>query len=326
MIITRTPLRISFAGGGSDLPDFYKKYEGAVISTTIDKYVYVTIHPNFHGDKILLKYSKTEEVDKLQKIENDIARAVLSDFDVNGLEIEIIGDIPAKTGLGSSSSFAVGLYQSLHNYLDKKITTEVLAEKACHAEIVKLNSPIGKQDQYAAAYGGLNFYRFLSNGKVVVEPIKISSTTKKNLENNLLLFYTNITRSANTVLKEQKNNIKKSKETVFRLREMVKLAYEMKTSLEDANLDFFGELLNKGWKLKQSLARTITNKTINKYYELGLKSGALGGKLLGAGGGGCLLFYCEKKNQVKLKKALKNLRHIPFSFFDKGSEIIFQNK
>lgn len=325
MIISRTPLRISFAGGGSDLPDFSNKHEGAVISTTINKYIYVTVHPYFHGDKILLKYSKTEEVNKSKDLENDIARAVLDNFALKGLEIEVIGDIPAKTGLGSSSSFAVGLFHSLSNYFNKKIGVENLAQKACHTEIIRLKSPIGKQDQYAAAYGGLNLYKFLKNGKVSIEPIKISQKTREKLDDNLLLFYTNITRSANDILKEQKNNIRKSKETVIVLKKMVKIVYEMKTALENHNLNKFGELLNEGWKLKQSVASTITNTTIDKYYNIGLENGALGGKLLGAGGGGCLLFYCEKKNQKRLKNSLKDLRHIPFSFSDKGSEIIFQN-
>lgn len=325
MIISKTPLRISFAGGGSDLPDFFKKHEGAVISATIDKYIYVTTHPYFHPDKILLKYSKTEEVSKLRHIENSIARGVLSHHNINGLEIEVIGDIPAKTGLGSSSAFAVGLHHVLHVYKGKKINAEDLAQYACHTEITLLKSPIGKQDQYASAYGGLNLYRFLPSGKVIVEPIKISEKKLKELDGNLLLFYTHVTRSANDVLKEQKKNIKKSKETVSTLQEMVKLTYEMKESLEKNNLFQFGELLNKGWRMKQSLASTITNKAINMYYEIGLKNGALGGKLLGAGGGGCLLFYCEKKHQEKLKNALKKLRHIPFSFSQNGSEIIFQN-
>ncbi len=325
MIISRTPLRISFAGGGSDLPDFFKKHEGAVVSTTIDKYIHITVLPYFHSNKILLKYSKTEEVSHPKHLENSIANSIIQSMKLNGLEIASSGDMPSSTGLGSSSSFAVGLHHILSHYIGKKVSPEDLAQKASQTEIIKLKSPIGKQDQYASAYGGLNFIRFLPNGKVVVEPIKISPKIKKELENNLLLFYTNITRSANDVLKEQKDNIKKSKDTVSKLKEMVKLAHEMKKTLEKGNLSKFGKLLHDGWVLKQNLAGKITNNTINKYYDIGLKNGALGGKLLGAGGGGCLLFYCDKKDQNRLKKSLKDLRHIPFSFSDNGSEIIFDN-
>lgn len=326
MIISKTPLRISFAGGGSDLPDFFKRHEGVVVSTTINKYIYIALHPNFHTDKLLLKYVKTEEVNNPRKLENNIARAILSDLKINGLEISSSGDVPSQTGLGSSSAFAVSMYHALQTYLGKKISPEDLALYACHTEIDKLKHPIGKQDQYASAYGGFNFYRFLPNGKVIVEPIMISQKKKKELNENLLLFYTGITRPANKILEEQKQNIKKSKEAVSVLQKMVGIAHEMKTSLEKGDIEKFGELLHKGWVLKQSMASTITNGTINKYYEMGLKNGALGGKLLGAGGGGCLLFYCQKENQKKLIKALSDLRHIPFSFCDKGSEIIFQDK
>lgn len=325
MIISRTPLRVSFAGGGSDLPDFFKKHEGAVVSTTIDKYIYIALHPNFHTKKLVLKYSKTEEVDNPRKLENSIARSILSDLKINGLEISSAGDMPSQTGLGSSSAFAVSMYHALQTYLGKKVSPEDLASYACYTEIDKLKHPIGKQDQYASAYGGFNFYRFLPNGKVIVEPIIISQKKKKELNGNLLLFYTGITRPANKILAEQRQNIKKSGETVSALQKMFNIANEMKTFLERGDIEKFGELLHKGWVLKQSMASTITNSTIDKYYEIGLKNGALGGKLLGAGGGGCLLFYCQKRNQDKLIKALSDLRHIPFSFCDKGSEIIFKD-
>ena len=325
MIISRTPFRISFAGGGSDLPDFFKKHEGAVVSTSIDKFIHIALHPHFEKKTLLLKYTKTEEVKHPRELENHIARTILSHQKMNGLEIASSGDLPSQTGLGSSSSFAVSLYHAVTAHLHKKVSPEDLAEYACDTEIKRLKYPIGKQDQYAAAYGGLNFYRFLKNGTVVVEPIKISPKKKKELDENLLLFYTGITRSANDVLKEQKNNIQKKTNAVTNLKEMVSIAYEMRDALEKDNLKEFGKLLHKGWMLKQSVASTITNSEINKYYEIGLKNGALGGKLLGAGGGGCLLFYCEKKDQERLKKALRKLRHIPFSFSDKGSEIIYQD-
>lgn len=323
MIINRTPLRISFAGGGSDLPDFFTKYGGAVISTTIDKYIHIFVHSNFETDKILMKYSKTEEVRNPKYLENSIARTILSQMKLNGLEIASSGDMPAGTGLGSSSAFAVSLYHALNTHIGKKVSTEKLAQYACETEIIKLGYPIGKQDQYASAYGGLNFYQFHKNGQVTVEPIKISPKKKRELDQNLVLFYTGITRSANDILEKQKINIKKSPNTVSVIKKMVDITFEMKKTLEKNNIKKFGELLHKSWSLKQSIADGITNTTIDKYYKIGIKNGALGGKLLGAGGGGCLLFYCEKKNQDKLKKSLKNLRHIPFSFTDVGSEIIF---
>jgi len=325
MIIVRTPFRISFAGGGSDLPDFFKKNGGAVISTTIDKYIHVAVHPYFEKNKILLKYNQTEEVRHPQDLQNHIARATLSHLKINGLEIASSGDLPSRTGLGSSSSFAVSLYHAIATYLNKKVSPEDLAKYACATEIKRLKYPIGKQDQYAAAYGGLNFYRFEKDGTVTVEPIKISAKKKKELDENLILFYTGIERSANDILKEQKYNIKKTKVTVESLKKMVEITYEMRHSLERDDLEQFGKLLHKGWMLKRSVASSITNLEIDKYYNIGLKNGALGGKLLGAGGGGCLLFYCKKKDQEKLKKSLHKLRHIPFSFGNTGSEILYQD-
>ncbi|MES2437241.1 MAG: GHMP kinase [Patescibacteria group bacterium] len=326
MILSRTPYRISFAGGGSDLPDFYKKYGGAVVSTSIDKFIHITAHQNFEQDKILLKYSKTENVKNVLKIKNSIARSIITDLKITGIGIETMGDIPGKTGLGSSSAFAVGLHNILHTYkFGKHLTPEQLAQKACETEIKKLGSPIGKQDQYAAAYGGLNLYKFLKNGKVTVEPVRIQPKIKKELEENLLLFYTGITRSANTILEKQKENLQTSFHAIDATKRMVEIAYETKAVLEAGNLHAFGKLLHTGWELKQSLANTISNKLINKYYSLGINNGAIGGKLLGAGGGGFLLFYSEKKNHKKLRAALSKLREIPFTFTDTGSEILFES-
>ncbi|MCK9351773.1 MAG: GHMP kinase [Candidatus Pacebacteria bacterium] len=324
MIIARTPFRISFAGGGSDLPDFYKKHGGAVVSTSIDKYIHVSLLPHFEKNTLLLKYTETEKVERPHDLKNHIARTILTHQKMRGLEIASSGDLPSQTGLGSSSSFAVSLYHALSAHQNKKVSPEELAKYACETEIKKLKYPIGKQDQYAAAYGGLNFIRFEKDGTVSVEPIRISAKKKNELDENLLLFYTGITRSANDILEVQKNNIQKKTSAVGDLKKMVAIAYEMRDALERDHIKEFGQLLHKGWLLKRSVASTITNSEINRYYELGLKNGALGGKLLGAGGGGCLLFYCEKKNQKQLIKALQKLRHIPFSFSDRGSEIIFR--
>lgn len=326
MIIGRSPFRISFAGGGSDLPDFFMHEEGAVVSTTIDKYIYINLHKNFDQNTILLKYTKTERVMDPQKIKNTIARSILSEAGISGIGIEIAADVPAKTGLGSSSSFAVGLHAVVDAYLGKKkLSKGALAEKACETELVKLQCPIGKQDQYAAVYGGLRFYRFLANNKVIVEPVRMQPKKKKELEQNLLLFYTGITRSANTVLHKQTSNLKHSTKAIESTRMMVQIAYKMKAVLEKGDLHMFGKLLHDGWVIKQTLADTITNPVINKYYNLGVQNGAIGGKLLGAGGGGFLLFYCEKKKQPMLRKALHKLREVPFSFTDAGAEIIFKD-
>ncbi|MSU55008.1 MAG: GHMP kinase [Candidatus Taylorbacteria bacterium] len=325
MIITRTPFRVSFAGGGSDQQEFYSKHQGAVLSVTINKYIYLAIHPNFNKEKILLKYKKTEDVDHPKDLENNIARSILSEYKVNGVEIEVIADIPAQTGLGSSSSFAVGLHHLVSAYQKKTISPEELAKRACRTEILHLKSPIGKQDQYAASFGGINFIQFMPSGKVTVEEVKIKPKTLEKLQNNLLLFYTGVTRSANNILEKQKENIIKSNEVVATLEHMVEMAHHMKTVLESDDLENFGKLLHDSWMLKQSIADNVSNVEINNYYELALKNGASGGKLLGAGGGGFLLFYCERSNQTKLRKALSKLREVPFSFTHEGSEIIFSS-
>ena len=328
MIISRSPYRISFAGGGSDLPAFLKHHEGAVVSTTIDKYLYITLHKNFEKDKILLKYSRTENVKKIEHIKNTIARSVLSEMKLGGIGIETMGDIPSKTGLGSSSAFAVGLHQILTAFAHRgKILTPLeLAQKACDTEINKLCSPIGRQDQYATAHGGLNFYRFHKNGKVSVEPIDMNEDAYRKLQDNLLLFYTGKMRSANSILNKQKENLDNIPAVIANTKDMVNLAFEMKSVLEEGKLRRFGELLHEGWMKKRSLAKSISNGTIDRHYRRALENGAIGGKLLGAGGGGFLLFYCEKKDQAQLRKALNDLRELPFKFTEKGSEIIFNDE
>lgn len=322
MIITRTPFRISFCGGGSDLPSFYEKHPGCVISTSINKYMYLTAHPFFDMDKIMLKYSKTELVNCIEDISHQIFKEVLNEFKVKGIEITSVADIPAGTGLGSSSSFTVGLLHSLYSYHGKFVSKEKLASKACVVEIEKLGEPIGKQDQYAAAYGGLNYISFQSNGKVFVEPIIMKAETYNRLENNLLMFYTGDVRSASKILAEQNKNM--NDQVKFdNLVQMTDLTKEMKKALEANQLDSFGEILHESWLLKQSLASGISNQVINDYYELALKNGAKGGKLLGAGGGGFLLFYCEEEEQGKLREALKDLRELDFKFDYEGSKVVY---
>ncbi len=308
------------------MADFYRKHEAAVLSVTINKYVYLASHPNFTPDKILLKYRKTEEVSNPHDLENAIAGSVLSQHKINGLEIQVLADVPASTGMGSSSAFAVGLHHLMLTYKNKKTTSEELAKLACRTEIEKLKSPIGKQDQYAAAYGGMNLIKFLKSGKVVLEPIKIKLKTLKELESNLLLFYTGATRPANTVLAKQRENIKKSSEATAALTRMVEITHHMKTELELGNLETFGKLLHNSWMLKQTLADTISNPELNAHYETALKNGATGGKLLGAGGGGFFLFYSEKENHARLRRAMHILREIPFKFSSAGSAIVFDDR
>lgn len=321
MIMVKTPFRISFAGGGSDIDTFYNKHYGAVVSTTINKFMYLMIHPYFH-DKIRVKYSKTEDVDFIDKIQHPLVRECLKLMKTDkGVEIASIADVPAGTGLGSSSAFTVGLLQALSAYKQKIKTKEWLAKTACIIEIERAKEPIGKQDQYASSFGGLNYIRFNPDETVLVEPIILEPQVKRRLETNLLMFYVANERKASHVLNRQKkelNNPRKFK-TVCK---MVKIAEKIKQTLIKGRLEEFGELLHQGWVLKRELTEGITNQQLDHYYCSALKAGARGGKLLGAGGGGFLLFYCEKKYQNRLKAALK-LRELNFGLDSKGVKIIY---
>ena len=321
MIITKTPFRISFAGGGSDLPDFYEQYNGCVLSTTIDRYCYISIHPYFDSGKTLLKYSESELVEDLSQIRHKIFNCVLNEAQLRGVEITSTADVPGGTGLGSSSTFTVGLLNAVNCYRGKYLSKGKLAAKACQVEIEKLGSPIGKQDQYAAAFGGLNFIRFHQDGEVSVSPIVMQPETYRRLQQNLVMFYTGDVRSANAILAEQKKNIS-AEDKAKNLQRMCDLAEEMKGALEQNDLSSFGRLLNDGWELKRTLASGISNPAIDKAYETAMKNGALGGKLLGAGGGGFLLFYCEPGKQEQLRVALR-LRPFPFSFEKDGTSVIY---
>ena len=320
MIITRTPFRVSFCGGGSDLRSFYEHHEGCVLSTTINKYMYISIHPYFEENKIALKYSKTEIVDNINDIEHRIFKEALKQFQVTGVELTSTADIPSGTGLGSSSSFTVGLINALNAYTGKYASKGEIADNACDIEINRLGAPIGKQDQYAASFGGLNFIRFLSNGETVVEPVLIKQKTMDRLENNLVMFYTGKLHDANKILAEQKANMVKVDKTES-LKKMCQLAKELKQALEHQNLDALGEILHENWMLKKQLASGISDIAIDEAYDKAMQHGATGGKLLGAGGGGFLLFYCEKDRQPDLCKAL-GLREFPFRFEHNGTSIV----
>ena len=321
MIMTKTPFRISFAGGGSDLADFYEQYGGCVLSTSINRYCYISIHPYFDENKTLLKYSENELVNDLSEIRHRIFNCVLNERKLHGVEIVSTADVPGGTGLGSSSTFTVGLINTLNCYQGKYMSKGAIAEKACQIEIEKLGSPIGKQDQYAAAYGGLNFICFHRDGTVSVAPVMMRSETYRRLQQNLMMFYTGDVRSANSILSEQKKNMSSADKTA-NLRQMCALAEDMRTALERDDISGFGDLLNEGWKLKRTLASGISNPAIDEAYETAMANGALGGKLLGAGGGGFLLFYCEPDKQEQLRVALRK-KEFPFSFEKDGTSVAY---
>lgn len=322
MIISRTPFRVSFAGGGSDLPAFYRRATGAVLSTTIDKYMYIAIHPFFDKDKIQLKYSKTELVSDISDIKHPIFREVLNMYNLKGVDVNSIADIPSGTGLGSSSAFTVGLLNAVRAYIGKATSGEKLGRLACDVEINKVGSPIGKQDQYAAACGGLNFITFYGDETVNVEKIIMDSKKKKELEGNLLMVYIGGEHSANEILKKQSAAISELKKFETQ-KKMVGLAYQLRQSLEQGKLYDFGEILHESWLLKKTLASGISTGLVDEMYEKGIRAGALGGKLLGAGGAGFILFYCPKEKQDAFYAQMGNIKEMRFHFDDFGSKIIY---
>ena len=321
MIISRTPFRISFVGGGTDLREFYGKGYGAVVSVAIDKYMYVTVNERF-DHTIRVSYSKTEIVEKAEDIRHPIVREALKLVGIkNGIEITSIADIPSKTGLASSSAFTVGLLNALYAFKGVYKSASDLAKEACHLEIDVLGEPIGKQDQYAVAFGGMNHIRFNADETVFVDPIICPKEIKRELKDNLLLFYTGQTREAGSVLGEQKSNTEKKLDTLMLMRNMVD-NFKMKM-IEGKKISDIGSLLDDAWKYKKKMATNISNQEINNYYEQAKDNGAIGGKILGAGGGGFLLIFAERQNQGKVRKALKSLREVEFQFEQQGSSIIF---
>ena len=326
MIITRTPFRISFAGGGSDLANYYEKFGGAVLSTAIDKYVYLSIHPYFFKDGYFLKYKEVEDVHNVEDIKHRIIREVFKLYNIKGVDFNSSADIPSGTGLASSSAFTAGLITLCNAYNETYLSKEEVAEQACHVEIDLLKEPIGKQDQYACACGGLNFIEFEKNGHVNVEKVFLTTDGYKRLENNLMMFYTGQTRAAGDILKEQKKNTTDDVAKINNLHKMVQLAKDLKQELLHNNIDAMGEILHQGWMYKKELAGSISNEFINHYYDLAMKNGASGGKLLGAGGGGFLLFYVKEENHQRLRYAMRELKELPFKFDNKGSTIIHYNK
>lgn len=321
MIITRAPFRVSFCGGGSDLPSFYEKYGGCVLSTSIRKYMYLTIHDYFYHDQLRLKYSQTENVSDYEDIQHKYFKQCLKDFGIMGVEISSVADIPSGTGLGSSSSFTVALLHLLHTYKGEFVSKYKLAKQACEVEIEKLGEPIGKQDQFAASFGGLNFFEFQPNGYVHVEPIIMNAESYNRLQDNILMFYLGGVHSASSILKEQSKNVQLVDKAKIQLK-MCELTRTLKDELQSNNVDAIGELLHANWMLKKSLASGISTPLIDESYDKAMSAGALGGKLLGAGGAGFMIFYVKPEKQTSVRKALSYLREMPFEMDNSGASII----
>jgi D-glycero-alpha-D-manno-heptose-7-phosphate kinase len=324
MIISRTPFRISFAGGGTDLKAFYGREFGSVLSTAIDKYMYIIVKNRFDSS-IRISYSITEIVESVEDVQHPIVRECLKLTGVHSsIEITSIADIPSGTGLGSSSSFTVGLLHALYAFQGIYVSAERLAKEACKVEIEILGEPIGKQDQYIAAFGGCQHISFHPDEEVNVEPIIFTNDSKNRLESKLLLFYLGVTRSASNILREQTANIKEDNSKFEILRQMRDQSLELKDILQrKENYDDVGRLLNDGWIMKSKLSNGISNDHIEHSYNSALKNGAIGGKVLGAGGGGFLLLYANDTEHKRIRNALNELREVPFSIGKSGSKIIF---
>jgi len=321
MIITRTPFRISFMGGGTDFREFYKTTPGIVLSTAINKYMYITVKRRFE-DTFRVSYHKTEIVKKVKDIQHPIVREALKLAGIDkGLEITSIGDIPAGTGLGSSSSFTVGLLNALFSLEGKLKSAEELARLSSKIEIEILKEPIGKQDQYIAAYGGIKKIQFNPDESVFVDAVILKPHVIKKLKENLVVFYTGRKRKASSILCEQKNNCRKN---IAYLKKLKDMAFEFNDCLTDGrDMSRLGTLLNESWLLKKGLSAHVSNSLLDEIYEKALRSGALGGKILGAGGGGFLLLYCLRERQDKLRRSLRGLRELDFDFEPQGSKIIY---
>jgi D-glycero-alpha-D-manno-heptose-7-phosphate kinase len=324
MIISRTPLRMSFAGGGSDLPEYYRRHGGAVLSTAIDRYIYVNVNKKF-DDGIRVAYSKNEEVSAVDEIEHPLVRAAMRFLRLEGgIEITTIADIPSKgTGLGSSSAFTVGLLHALNAYKGRYVSSDRLGHDSCHVEIELCREPIGKQDQYAAAHGGFNLIEFKPDDSVVVSPVICDPATLKTLESNLLVFYTGIVRSASAVLKDHADTIAASGEKQRFIARMVEIAYALREDLHRNDVSTFGEALHEGWMLKKRFSPAVTTSDIDDWYDRARRAGARGGKILGAGAGGFLLLYAPQEAHAAIKAALPALRPVGMKFEPLGSRIIF---
>ena len=326
MIIVRSPLRISLGGGGTDLPSYYRKHGGFLIAAAIDKYVYITVHRRF-VDGFILKYSQLEEVATIDEIKHPIIREALrlAGVQERNLEIASMADIPAGTGLGSSGSFTTALLKALHTLRKNFVHPSELAEQACHIEMEKLREPVGKQDQYIAAYGGLTCFEFLPDGSVQGSPLKISEETLHELEDNLLLFFTGYTRSASRILQEQDDKSTQSDDAMLENLHFVKeLGRQSQHALEDNDLHKFARLMDLHWQRKKERSAIMTSHFINESYDVATANGALGGKLIGAGGGGFLMFYAEDKARLRHAMHERGLAEVRFQFEPEGTKILIQ--
>ena len=321
MIIVQTPLRISFFGGGTDFPSFFMEEGGCVLSSAIDKYIFVTVKERF-DQKLRIGYTQTEMVDSIDQIQHELIRESLRQTGISsGIEVTTMGDIPSEgSGLGSSSTVTVGALHALYSYSGEMVSAEKLAREACSIEIDKLQKPIGIQDQYIAAYGNFRFFDFLPSGEVRVEKVSIDTESRRALNDRFLLFFTGLSRKADGILKEQKANISDRK-TI--LREIKQMVYEARKSLTQGQFDDVGKLMHQSWILKKRLAGQITNGAIDDMYELARRSGAIGGKITGAGGGGFLLLYVPYERQSAVRNALCELQELPFRLESDGSKVIF---
>ena len=326
MIISRTPLRMSFAGGGSDMRAFYAEHEGAVLSSAIDKYVFVNVNKKF-DDGVRVSYSRTEEVNSADEVEHRLVRAALQRLNITGgVEITTIADVPARgTGLGSSSAFTVGLLNALNAFQGRPASRDYLAAESCHIEIDMCGEPIGKQDQYAAAFGGFNLIAFQPDEAVRVTPVIVPPPVRTRLSSHLLVFYTGHTRSASALLARQSEAVARSAAKRDALRRMVALAHQLKGELERGQIDAFGEVLHENWVLKKTLSADVSTPEIDGWYEIGRRRGAQGGKILGAGAGGFLLFVAPPETHGAIERELSGLRRFPIGFEPSGSQIIFYN-
>ncbi|MGD0117831.1 MAG: GHMP kinase [Candidatus Binatus sp.] len=324
MIVSCAPFRVSFAGGGSDLASFYRKRRGAVLSCAIAKYSFIVVHPFFNASKYHLKYTRTELVDRIEDVQHPILREALRMQSIEpGLEIVSVADIPGGTGLGSSSSFSVALINALYAHRRIFVPKERLASEACMLEIEKLGEPIGKQDQYAAAYGGVNLIEFERHGGVTVQPLLLPTATQSELEGNLMLFYTGTQRDARDVLSKQSVALESDESVASRMQQMVELAYDMRDILLAGDLDAFGRALHRGWEIKRTISKQISTSAIDDLYARALDAGALGGKIAGAGGGGFLLLYCPKAKQARVEEQLGGCQRLEFRFDWGGARIAF---
>jgi D-glycero-alpha-D-manno-heptose-7-phosphate kinase len=326
MIIARSPLRLSLGGGGTDLPSYYRRYGGFLIAAAIDKYVYITIHQTFINE-LIIKYSSLERVSCIRDIQHPIFREALAAVGHTDLNVEItsMADIPAGTGLGSSGSFTTALLKALHAYKKHLVHPSDLAAQACEIEIDRLHEPVGKQDQYIAAYGGINCFQFLPDDRVEAAPLRLSTETLHNLEDNLMLFFTGYSRSASSILKEQDSKSRDEDcKMIDNLHFVKELGLKSKEALESGDLTSFADLMNVHWNRKKERSGTMSNTTIDNWYDAALGNGALGGKLIGAGGGGFLMFYASDK--VKLRHAMTQagLREVRFRFDFEGTKTIVQ--